>query len=307
KDLSQTHANLPTIGRTHGIHAEPTTLGLKFASFLAEGFRQNRRLRSARYSAAVGKLSGSVGNFASSLLTPDQEVTILKHLGLRAEPVATQIVCRDRHAEVICALAQAGCWIERIATEFRHLQRTEIAELSEPFAQGKQHGSSSMPHKRNPILSENLCGLARLLRGYAMTALENTALWHERDISHSSAERVLFPDAFSTLHFMLGRLNVILRGINIDQCSLRQNLTIYKDLSSSQAYLNSLILSGMDRRQAYKLIQQASFNVLKGSTTLWDELAAQRIPGIRRIATETLTRHASALVKRALRQEPDQR
>ncbi len=269
--LSLRHKTLLTIGRTHGIYAEPTTMGLKFLGFLQEGKRNKKRLLEARKTMAYGKLSGSVGNFASSLIDPKTEEKILGRLGLKAEPVATQIIPRDRHAELLCQLGVLAGWIERLATEIRHLQRTEVSELAEPFGEAQQ-GSSSMPHKRNPVLCENLCGLARILRGFSITALENISLWHERDISHSSAERVIVPDAFSLSHFMLKRLNYVLSGIEVNAAKVRGNAKALLDLPYSQSYLNDLILSGISRKEAYKIIQQASFAALKQSSSLWSEL-----------------------------------
>lgn len=275
KLLSLKYKDTPTIGRTHGIHAEPTTLGFKFLGFLKEGDRNVDRLKSGREAVSCGKLSGSVGNFFSSLIDPAVESKILVKLGLKAEPAATQIVARDRYAHAMGALALLGGWMERIAMEIRHLQRTEVAEAFEPFGKG-QEGSSSMPHKRNPILCENICGLARLLRSQAQAALENMALWHERDISHSSVERVIIPDAFHAAHFGLKRLNFVLSGLEIDKKRIKENASLIGDLSFSQNYLNQLIIAGWPRQKSYKTIQEASSRALKNKSSLWEELVKNK-------------------------------
>ncbi|MBI4369263.1 MAG: adenylosuccinate lyase [Elusimicrobia bacterium] len=273
--LSLKYRSLPVMGRTHGIHAETTSLGLKFLGFWAEGARHGRRLKIAREEIATGKLSGSVGSFASGEAGPDEEKAILAKLGLSPEPVATQVVPRDRHAAVLSNLALLGAWIERLATEIRHGQRTEVGEIIEPFGRG-QHGSSSMPHKKNPILSENLCGLARLLRSYALAAFENVALWHERDISHSSVERCIIPDAFHAAHFALRRLQGVLSGLIVNEEAIKRNAALLGDLTSSQAYLNRLIASGMARKEAYALIQSASLRAQQEHKSLWQMLQDEK-------------------------------
>ena len=247
------HKLSPCIGRSHGIHAEPTTFGLKLAVWVAELSRAEQRMRRAREVIAVGKISGAVGTFAH--LTPEIEERALASLGLAPEPAATQIVQRDRHAEYFGTLALVGASIEKFAVEIRHLQRTEVREVEEPFGQG-QKGSSAMPHKRNPILSENLTGLARMLRGYASAALEDVALWHERDISHSSVERMIAPDATVTLDFMLHRFAGLIDGLQIHPERMMQNLMSTRGLVFSQPVLLKLIEGGMERQAAYLVVQR---------------------------------------------------
>ncbi len=210
KDRAYAYKDLAMVGRTHGVHAEPITMGLKFALWYAEFQRQRQRLVAARETVSVGKLSGAVGTFAH--LPPAVEAEACARLGLAAAPIATQVIQRDRHADYFTTLALIGASLEKVATEIRHLQRTEVREAEESFA-GDQKGSSAMPHKRNPVLSENICGLARLLRGHALAALENVALWHERDISHSSVERVIVPDSTILLDFMMPRLKGVLANL----------------------------------------------------------------------------------------------
>jgi adenylosuccinate lyase len=247
------HAHTAMIGRTHGIHAEPITLGLKLASWFTQLGRAARHLRDARREIAVGKLSGAVGTFAN--VAPEVEATVLARLGLAPEPIATQVVARDRHAFYFSALALVAATVERIALEIRHLQRTEVGELQEPFGTG-QKGSSAMPHKRNPILSENLCGLARLVRGYAATALENVALWHERDISHSAVERVIAPDATTALDFMLARLTGVIEGLVVHPDRMAQNLSLLGGAICSEHLLLTLVRRGAARDDAYRWIQR---------------------------------------------------
>jgi len=242
----------PMIGRTHGIHAEPITFGLKLAHWYAELGRERDRLQRARDEVAYGKLSGAVGTFAHS--SPEVEAYVCEHLGLKPEPLATQIVPRDRHAAFFSTLALLASSIERIATEIRHLQRSEVLEVLEPFGRG-QKGSSAMPHKRNPILTENLCGLARLVRSYAQVALENVPLWHERDISHSSAERVIGPDATIAMDFMLARLGGVIEGMEVRPESMRRNLELTGGAYFSEALLLALVRRGLPREQAYELVQ----------------------------------------------------
>ena len=244
-----------TAGRTHGIHAEPITFGLKLAGWYAELARDRHRLREARDQIAVGKLSGAVGSYATS--APDIEEEVLGKLGLRAETVATQVVPRDRHAELFCTLAIVAGSIERFATEVRHLQRTELLEALEPFGKG-QKGSSAMPHKRNPILTENLCGLARLVRAAASAALENIALWHERDISHSSVERVIGPDATTTLDFMLSRMKTVVEGLEIRRDQMQANLERSGGRLASERILLKLVEKGVRREEAYGWVQRCA-------------------------------------------------
>jgi len=245
----------PCIGRSHGIHAEPTTFGLKLALMYDEFGRAQRRLESARFSAAVGKISGAVGT--SAHLSPAVEAHVCKRLGLRPAPIATQVVQRDIHAEFQLTLALIGASIERWAVEFRHLQRTEVLEAEEPFTKG-QKGSSAMPHKRNPITWERLTGLARVLRGNAVVALENVALWHERDISHSSAERIIFPDSCCLLDYMFGLLTRLMDGLAVYPENMKKNLGLSLGMWNSQTVLLALIRKGLTREAAYQLVQDAA-------------------------------------------------
>jgi adenylosuccinate lyase len=242
----------PCIGRSHGIHGEPTTFGLKLALMHDEFGRALERLERARNVAAVGKLSGAVGTNAH--LSPDVENFVCKQLGLQSAPIATQVVQRDIHAEFQTTLALVGASIERWAVEFRHLQRTEVLEAEEPFTKG-QKGSSAMPHKRNPITWERLTGLARVLRGNAVAALENVALWHERDISHSSVERIIFPDSCTLLDYMFGLLTRLMDGLNVYPENMKKNLGLSLGMWNSQTVLLALIKNGLTREAAYKLVQ----------------------------------------------------
>ncbi|MBM4285243.1 MAG: adenylosuccinate lyase [Deltaproteobacteria bacterium] len=253
QERAYAHKDLVMVGRTHGVHAEPITLGLKFALWHAEFQRQRQRLAAARETVRVGKLSGAVGTFAH--LPPEVEAGVCRRLGLKPAPLATQIIQRDRHAEYLLTLALIGASVEKVALEIRHLQRTEVREAEEFFAAG-QKGSSAMPHKRNPVLSENLCGLARVLRGNALTALENVALWHERDISHSSAERVIIPDSNILLDFMLSRLTGLLKKLTIYPENLAANLAAGRGLVFSQTVLLALVHKGLSRDAAYRLVQR---------------------------------------------------
>jgi adenylosuccinate lyase len=247
------HMMTPMIGRSHGIHAEPSTFGLKMALMYDEFGRALERLKRAREVAAVGKLSGAVGT--SAHLSPKIEAFVCKRLGLRAAPIATQVIQRDIHAEFIGTLALVGASIERWATEFRHLQRTEVLEAEEFFAKG-QKGSSAMPHKRNPITGERLTGLARVLRGNAIAALENVALWHERDISHSSVERIIFPDSCTLLDYMLATLTKLTDGLIVYPENMKRNLGLSLGMWNSQTVLLALIRKGLTREQAYELVQR---------------------------------------------------
>ena len=255
------HKHTPCIGRSHGIHAEPTTFGWKLIVWADELSRARTRLQRARDVIAFGKISGAVGTFAH--LAPSIEEAALRELGLSPAPASTQIVQRDRHAEYFTAIALCGASIEKFAVEIRHLQRTEVREAEEAFGKG-QKGSSAMPHKRNPILSENLSGLARLLRGYALSALEDVALWHERDISHSSVERVIAPDATVTLDFMLHRFAGLVEGLRVFPERMRENLEYTRGLVFSQPVLLKLIEHGMERQAAYVVVQRNAMKV-------WDE------------------------------------
>lgn len=242
----------PCIGRSHGIHAEPTTFGLKLALMYDELGRAETRLRRAREVAAYGKISGAVGT--SAHLSPRVENFVCERLGLRPAPLATQVVQRDIHAEFQTVLALVGASLERWAVEFRHLQRTEVLEAEEPFTRG-QKGSSAMPHKRNPITWERLTGLARVLRGNAMAALENVALWHERDISHSSVERIIFPDSCTLLDYMFGLLQRLMAGLNVYPENMKRNLALSLGMWNSQTVLLALIRKGLTREEAYALVQ----------------------------------------------------
>ena len=255
------HAGTLCVGRTHGVHAEPTTFGLKLAGFAFESHRNAERLRAAFAKAEVGKLSGAVGTY--SMLGPDIERAALERLGLRAEDVSTQVVPRDRHAAVLAAIALAGAGLERLATELRHLQRTEVREVEEPFREG-QKGSSAMPHKRNPITSERVSGLARLLRGYAQAGFENVALWHERDISHSSVERITLPDATTLLHYMQHLMVRVIDGLEVHPERMRENLELTFGALFSQGVLNALVEEGMTRDDAYRVVQ-------RDAQRAWDE------------------------------------
>jgi adenylosuccinate lyase len=247
------HAGTVLMGRTHSVHAEPTTLGLKLAGWAFELDRARERLASAFSGTAAGKLSGPVGTY--SHLDPDLEAEVLSGLGLAVEPAATQVVARDRHAALLAAIAVAGGTLERMATEVRNLQHTEIGELAEPFRAG-QAGSSAMPHKRNPITAERIAGLARLLRGYAQAGFEDQALWHERDISHSSVERVALPDATTLLDYMLVKMTALVEGMRVDERRMRENIERGLGLWASSRLLLTLVEVGLDRDVAYRIVQR---------------------------------------------------
>jgi adenylosuccinate lyase len=255
--LAKKYKMTPMTGRTHGVHAEPMTFGLKAASWYCEIERNIERLETALETVSFGNISGAVGTMAH--VSPKVEAYVCRKMGLKPEPVSTQIIPRDRHSVYFSALAHLGAALERIATEIRHLQRTEVAEAEEPFTKG-QKGSSAMPHKRNPIISENICGLARLLRGYAVTAMENIALWHERDISHSSTERIMLPDASIIAHYMLARAQALIAGLNVYPKNMQANLDKTKDVIFSGALLLSLVDKGFSREDAYAMVQAAAFD-----------------------------------------------
>jgi adenylosuccinate lyase len=266
------------------MHAEPTTFGLKIAVWYDELRRQRRRLTLAREDIAVGKISGAVGTHAH--VPPDLEVEVCRSLGLGVEAASTQVVQRDRHAFFLAVLAVTGGTLEKMATEIRHLQRTEVGEVEEPFAPGNQ-GSSAMPHKRNPHASERVSGLARLLRGYAVSAGENISLWHERDISHSSVERVIFPDACIVLDFMLAEMCDILAKMEVNVDRMAANLSATNGLIYSQPVLLALVDAGMDRNEAYRLVQRHAHQAHLGGPPLFDALMADP-DVIARIDAETL-------------------
>lgn len=263
----------PMIGRTHGIHAEPKTLGLVFALWYDEMKRNTKRMERARDVISVGKISGAVGTFAN--VPPEIEEDACRRIGLRAAPISTQIVQRDIHAEFFLTLSIIASGIEKIATEIRHFQRTEVLELEEPFTEG-QKGSSAMPHKRNPVLSENLSGLARIVRSYSVAALENIPLWHERDISHSSVERVIGPDGTILLDFMLSRLAGLLEGLQIYPANMEKNIWLTRGLIFSQKVLLRLVESGLSREDAYKLVQENAMKTWRGEGDFKDLLLRDR-------------------------------
>ena len=248
-------------GRTHGIHAEPVSFGFVLAGWLDELDRDRQRLVTTREDIRVGKLSGAVGTHAT--VDPRVEESSLKKLGLRVAPVTIQVIARDRHAAYLTTLALLAGGLEKFATDIRHLQRSEVSEVREPFG-AEQKGSSAMPHKRNPVLSERICGLARVVRGYAQTSLENQALWHERDISHSSAERIIFPDACTLLDYMLQLMAEILEGLTIDRERMRANLYRSGGVVFSQRVLLALVQKGMSRQDAYRVVQRAALSALDG-------------------------------------------
>jgi adenylosuccinate lyase len=252
-EQAREHVDTVCVGRTHGVHAEPTTFGIKLAGFAFEARRNAERLSRAFEGASVGAVSGAVGNYSAT--SPEFEARVLARLGLHAEPVSTQVVPRDRHAELLQAIALAGAGLERFATEIRHLQRTEVREVEEPFRSGQQKGSSAMPHKRNPITTERITGLARLLRGYATAAVENVALWHERDISHSGAERVALPDATILLDYMQSLALRVVRGMVVHADRMRENLDLTHGALFSQRVLLALVANGMQRDEAYRIAQ----------------------------------------------------
>jgi len=260
-DLALKHRKTLMAGRTHGIVAEPTTFGFKVAGWVAELDRSIERLEQAADEAAVGRVSGAVGTHAT--IDPRVEEHVCRELGLKVDEVSTQVVSRDRHASFMSAVAIAAGTLERIATEIRLLQRTEVGEVFEPFGK-EQKGSSAMPHKRNPVLTERVCGLARVVRGNLLTALENTALWHERDISHSSAERIIFPDACATVDYMAIEMNNVLRGLEVRPDRMLANLQLAGGVVFSQRVLLAMVDSGMSREDAYLVVQKAAMQAMEG-------------------------------------------
>ena len=304
--LAERHRSTPMVGRTHGVHAEPITFGLKCLVWCEELGRDLARLGHALEECAVGKFSGAVGTLAH--FDPEVETAALARLGLRPEPVASQVVQRDRHAFLMAVLAVLGGTMEKIALELRHLQRSEVREAEEPFAEG-QKGSSAMPHKRNPVRCERVCGMARLLRGYAQAALENQALWHERDISHSSVERVILPDAFLIADFMAVELADVLEDLRVYPEAMRRNLEAGGGLVFSQRVLLALTEAGVPRDEAYGIVQEHALRALDGGGGFQQGLAAD--PRVARVLSrqqldacfslDHFLRHVDAIYARAAR------
>ena len=305
RELAVRHKETIMVGRTHGIHAEPITFGLKALVWYEELGRALDRLARARQGIAVGKLSGAVGTHAH--LSPELEGEVLQGLGLTPEPASTQVVQRDRHAELLQTIALLGASLEKIAMEIRHLQRTEVLEAEEPFREG-QKGSSAMPHKRNPVNCERICGLARLLRGNAHVALENVALWHERDISHSSAERVILPDSFLAADFMTAQAREVIQGLHVYPERMRANLDLTRGLIYSQRVLLALVGAGMTREDAYAAVQKHSMAAWKGGEGLLARLLAD--PSVGKVLSREklqecfdpthFTRHVNQIFERVL-------
>jgi adenylosuccinate lyase len=273
-DRAMEFAETLCVGRTHGVHAEPTTFGLRLAGFAFEAERNLQRLEDAFEQAAVGKLSGAVGTYAS--VPPSVEARVMESLGLTAEDISTQVIPRDRHSVVLARIAIAGAGLERFGTEIRNLQRTEVREVEEPFGAG-QKGSSAMPHKRNPILAERLCGLARVLRGYSLVGMENIALWHERDISHSGAERVVIPDATIALDYMQHIGTRVVEGMTVHTDRMRENIELTHGALFSQRALTALVESGMSRDDAYRVVQESAQRAWDEGTS-FRELISEQAP-----------------------------
>ncbi len=276
KEKALRYKDLPAVGRTHGVHAEPTSFGLKFAHFYAAFQRHRERLAHAQRTIAVAKLSGAVGNYAT--VPPEVEAYVARALGLAVDPITTQVTPRDRHAEVLAALALLGAELERLAVEMRHLARTEVGEVEEGFHKGTQKGSSAMPHKKNPVGFENVSGLARMLRGYLVPALENVPLWHERDISHSSVERVSLPDATTLAHYLLKRSAGLLRELVVHEDRVRKNLERTRGLVYSQRVLGALIERGLSRDEAYRLVQRAAMRTWEEGVPFKNALLDAGVP-----------------------------
>lgn len=276
RGMALKHRSTPMVGRSHGIHAEPITFGFKAAGWLAEVQRDQARLARAREGIAVGKVSGAVGTHAH--VSAEVEEFVCRSLGLGVDPASTQVVSRDRHAELLTALAILGGTLERMAVEVRNLQRTEVGEAFEPFGAGQQ-GSSAMPHKRNPVLAERITGLARLLRADALVGLENMALWHERDISHSSAERFVFERALGVAGYATRSMTGLLGGLEIDAERMAVNLDLLGGMVHSEALLLAMVAKGADRQEAYRLVQGAARRAWSGATSFRDELAADAAVG----------------------------
>lgn len=289
-------------GRTHGVHAEPTTFGVKLAGFAFEARRNVERLERAFEQASVGALSGAVGTYSAN--GPEIEAAVLERLGLQAEPVSTQVVARDRHAELLTAISLAGAGLERFATEIRALQKTEVREVEEPFASGTQKGSSAMPHKRNPITCERITGLARVLRGNAQAAVENVALWHERDISHSGAERIILPDSTILLDYMQSLAIKVVTGMTVHTDRMLSNLEVTHGALFSQRALLALVNSGLTRDDSYRIVQRNAQQAWDTGTHFRDLLAADAKDQGIKIDIEAIfdpsayTKHARTIVAR---------
>ncbi len=307
KALAFKHKDTVMMGRSHGIHAEPITFGLKVAVWYDEFGRHEKRLAEAIEGISVGKLSGAVGTFAH--IEPEMEREVCESFGLAPAPVSTQIVQRDRHAHFFSVLAGIAASIEKVAVEIRHLQRTEVGEAAEPFGKG-QKGSSAMPHKRNPILCENLTGLARIVRANAMAAFENVALWHERDISHSSVERVIAPDSTILVDFMLARLDRVVSGLDVDPERMKRNIKLSNGLYNSQDVMLALVRSGMKREDAYRIVQARAMESWKEGKDFFELLSADSDVG-EKLGRDELkklfdigqhTRHVDTIFKRVFKE-----
>jgi len=297
-EQARAHVGTICVGRTHGVHAEPTSFGIKLAGFAMEAQRNVERLQRAFAQVSVGAISGAVGTYAAT--SPDFEERVLAVLGLEREPVSTQVVARDRHAELLQAIALAGAGLERLATEIRHLQRTEVREVEEPFRAG-QKGSSAMPHKRNPITTERVTGLARVLRGNASAAVENVALWHERDISHSGAERVILPDSLILIDYLQHLALRVVRGMVVHANRMGENLDLTYGALFSQRVLLALVSGGMTRDEAYRVAQELAQRAWDDRVPLRDLLAARPELGLDLDQIFDLghyTRHAAEIVGR---------
>jgi len=297
-ERAREHVDTVCVGRTHGVHAEPTTFGIKLAGFAMEARRNAERLERAFAQVAVGAISGAVGTYSAT--SPQFEERVLAGLGLEPEPVSTQVVARDRHAELLQVIALAGAGLERLATEIRHLQRTEVREVEEPFRAG-QKGSSAMPHKRNPITTERITGLARVLRGNASAAVENVALWHERDISHSGAERVILPDSTILLDYLQHLAIRVVRGMVVHEDRMLENLGLTHGALFSQRVLLALVDGGMTRDEAYRVVQELAQRAWDARTPLRELLEARPELGLDLDEIFDLgryTRHAREIVAR---------
>jgi adenylosuccinate lyase len=296
---ARAHVDTVCVGRTHGVHAEPTTFGIKLAGFAMEAHRNAQRLQHAFEDASFGAISGAVGTYSAT--SPEFEANVLSRLDLRPEPVSTQVVPRDRHAALLQAIALAGAGLERLATEIRHLQRTEVREAQEPFRSGEQKGSSAMPHKRNPITTERITGLARVLRGYAQAGVENVALWHERDISHSGAERVILPDATILLDYMQSLAIRVTRDLVVNVDRMAANLDLTHGALFSQRVLLALVKGGLPRDDAYRIVQESAQQAWDSGTPLRELLEHQQLAGLDLDEIFDLghyTRHAAEIVAR---------